>query len=153
MTTLTDKEKQRNWLEVLSKHGLRISAAQKALVAVLCTAENPLSADDVQEAVQRIRPKTGRATVYRFLDKLTALGLLQRIHGYRNCNTYFRSFVPYQAVVVCTQCGKVTELENSLQNQVFEVIETAANDLDRHHITSCHLQLLGTCIACQTEPT
>ncbi len=151
MAMLTDDEKRQQWLEKLYQLKLATSAIQKALVVVLSTAQGPCSADEIREAVQRIRPETGRATVYRFIDKLTALGLLQRVHGYRNCNTYIPALVPHQALLICPQCGKVSELDAQLQGRVLAVVKAIDNDLEAHHITASHLQLLGTCITCQSD--
>ena len=151
MMTLTDEEQRKNWIEELSRQGLGGTAAQEVLIEVLSTVERPLSADNIWDAVQGVRPQTGRATTYRFIDKLTSLGLLQRVHGYRNCNTYIPSLIPHQALLVCTECGSVSELDMALQVRILAAIDATVNDLEMYHITSCHLQLLGTCIACQSN--
>ncbi|NDJ62584.1 MAG: hypothetical protein GYB67_15760, partial [Chloroflexi bacterium] len=96
MTVLADEEKRTNWLDALYQRGLGTSAVQEALVKVLSVMESPLTADEIWEETQRIRPETGRATVYRFIDRLTTAGLLRRVHGYRNCGTYIPALDVHQ---------------------------------------------------------
>ena len=89
--TLDHKDNLDLWVEALHQKGFGNSEVQKTFITVLSLTQCPMSAEEIREAVQRIRPETGRATVYRFIDKLTGLGLLRRVHGYRNCSTYFPS--------------------------------------------------------------
>lgn len=139
------------WVEALHQQGLGNSEIQETLIAVLSTSKSPMSAEEIREAVQNIRPETGRATVYRFIDKLTDLGLLRRVHGYRNCNTYVPSLHTHQMLLICTQCGEVFYLKSDLFIQVMKTLASAVTELEEHHITTYHLQLLGTCTACKTD--
>jgi Fe2+ or Zn2+ uptake regulation protein len=136
-----------NWLEVLHERGFRGSEAQEVIVDVLATAEHPLSAEEILDETQRIRPETGRATVYRFIDKLRAAGLLRRVHGYRNCSTYVPSPDPRHMLFACVVCGCADYLENAPLTQLIKKIETTSG----HRITESRLQLLGVCAACQSN--
>jgi Fe2+ or Zn2+ uptake regulation protein len=136
-----------NWLEVLHEQGFRRSGAQEVIVDVLADAKRPLSAEEIWDETQRIRPETGRATVYRFIDKLRSAGLLRRVHGYRNCSTYVPSPDPRHMLFACIICGCADYLENAPLTRLIEDIETTSG----HRITEGRLQLLGVCAACQSN--
>ena len=151
MAMLTSEEKQTQWLQALHHHGLGTSAVQEALVAVLLEVKSPLGADEIWEEAQRIRPETGRATVYRFIDRLLAVGLLRRVHGYRNCSTYIPALDTHQPLLICTACGQVSYLDPTLCASVIEAVETTRQELADHHVTGYQLQLFEVCITCQSE--
>lgn len=151
MTVLTDEEKQTSWLDALRQQGVGTSTIQKALVNVISVIERPLTADEIWEEVQRIRPKTGRATVYRFIDKLTTAGLLHRVHGYRKCGTYIPALDVHHPFLLCTSCGHVSYLKPSSCISVIEAVETTKRELEDHHVTGYQLQLFEICITCQSD--
>lgn len=151
MTVLMDEEKRTNWLDTLYQHGLGVSDVQEALVTVLSDVDSPLTADEIWEETQRIRPETGRATVYRFIDKLLAAGLLRRIHGYRNCSAYIPALDTHQPLLVCTACGQVSYLDPTLCVSVNEAVEAIRRELSGHHVTGYQLQLFEVCITCQLD--
>ena len=151
MTVLKDKEKRIIWLDALQEQGLGVSAVQGVLVTVLSGVDSPLTADEIWEEAQRIRPETGRATVFRFIDKLLAAGLLRRVHGYRNCSAYIPALDTHQPLLICTACGRVSYLDPTLCASVIEAVETTRRELADHHVTGYQLQLFEVCITCQSD--
>lgn len=139
------------WEETLHQQGFGNSGAQETLISVLSAAKSPMSAEEIREAVQHIRPKTGRATVYRFIDKLTDLGLLRRVHGYRNCSTYIPSLNSHQVLLICTQCDGVSYPAPMLFVNMMKSLVSTVAELEEHQITTYHLQLFGTCTECKTN--
>jgi len=151
MAVLTDEEKRTNWLDALYQQGLGVSDVQEALVTVLSRVDSPLTADEIWEGTQRIRPETGRATVYRFIDKLLAAGLLRRVHGYRSCSAYIPALDTYQPLLICTVCGRVSYLDPTLCASVSEAVEGTVQQLHTHHVMGYQLQLFEVCITCQLD--
>jgi len=141
------------WKDALHQEGFGNSDVQKTFISVLSVATCPMSAEEIRDAVQHIRPKTGRATIYRFIDKLIGLGLLRRVHGYRNCNTYVPSLNANQMLLICTECDKISYLPPTSFVQMMASLVDSMTELDNHHITMYHLQLFGTCKECKTCKT
>jgi|GEM_PF-724251 len=139
------------WEETLYQQGFRNTEAQETLISVLSAVKSPMSAEEIREAVQHIRPKTGRATVYRFIDKLMDLGLLRRVHGYRDCNTYIPSLNAHQVLLICTQCEEVSYLSPTSFVRMMKSLLSSVNEIEEHQITTYHLQLFGTCTTCKTD--
>lgn len=136
---------------MIHKAGFGQSATQEALIEVLAQAQVPLGADEIWEQVRQIRPETGRATVFRHIDKLIAAGLLRRVHGYRNCSTYLPALDSYQPLLLCTQCGQVSYLDQKLSAPVTQAVEATKQALADHHVTGYQLQLFEICINCQSD--
>jgi hypothetical protein len=99
-----------DWLTTLRENGCKVTEAQAMLVRIFAHSEYPLSAEQAWEAARQSRPETGRATVYRIVEKLEGLGLLRRVHGYKGCS-HFMPVLPeaimesrIQLFGTCTAC-------------------------------------------------
>ncbi len=58
-----------DWLKTLQVHGGRVSKVQILLVRIFLEAQSPLSAEQIWQIAQSIRPETCRATVYRTVER------------------------------------------------------------------------------------
>jgi Fe2+ or Zn2+ uptake regulation protein len=133
-----------DWLAALRAHGCRVTAIQTMLVRILARAETPMSAEQVWEIARQMRPETGRATVYRTVEKLETLGLLRRIHGYQGCSHFLPVLPDSMLLFICLMCGRADYLDKQPLDQL--VCQTEAGS--GHHITESRLQLFGTCSTC-----
>lgn len=148
------EDQQTDWLDAIHEAGFGRSAIQRALVSVLAGSQVPLSADEIWEQVRQIRPETGRATVFRHVDKLISAGLLHRVHGFRQCSTYTPALAGNHVLLVCTVCGQVSHVNLTERGRLAEAmaaLQAVAHDTEVHHVTGYHVQLLGICNACQTD--
>jgi Fur family ferric uptake transcriptional regulator len=111
-------------------------------------AERHLSADAILERAQKIDPNVHRVTVYRTLEMLKRLGLLDEldllhIHGHRH---YYESHGPRDHIhVACLRCGKVREVESDLYEQMKRQIERDTGV----KITVTRTEIGGYCEACR----
>ena len=119
----TDPGKLRSALE---GRGVRLTRQRRVLLEVMDQAERHLSADAILERAQKIDPNVHRVTVYRTLEMLKKMGLLDEldllhIHGHRH---YYESHGPRDHIhVACLRCGKVREVESDLYEQMKRQIE------------------------------
>jgi len=133
------------WLIALRENGCRVTDVQAMLVRILAHAESPLSAEQVWEAARQLRPETGRATVYRTVEKLEGLKLLRRIHGYQGCSHFMPTLPEPMMLFICLVCGRADYLDSQPLDDLIHQSEQASG----HHITDSRLQLFGTCATCQ----
>jgi Fe2+ or Zn2+ uptake regulation protein len=136
------------WLETLRANGCRVTEVQEMLVGLFAHAESPLSAEQVWERARQLRPETGRATVYRTIEKLESLGLLRRVHGYQGCSHFLPTLPQGMMLFICLLCGRADYLDCQPLHQLVHQTEQASG----HHITDSRLQLFGTCATCQQSP-
>lgn len=130
-------------LQQLAAHGYRHTSTRVAIAEVIAARTTPFTARDLVEA---LAPRgVGRATVFRVLDLLVQTGLLERLHGDVRCHSYTYCVPQHHHHLVCTSCGRVTAM-------VAGAVESALSSLAREaHFqpTSHHVELYGTCQACQ----
>ncbi|MGB2911160.1 MAG: transcriptional repressor, partial [Anaerolineales bacterium] len=68
------------WLNCLQANGYRLTAPRRVVVETLASSQRILSPLDVYESAWVRYPGLGLVTVYRTIEKLEELGLLQRVH-------------------------------------------------------------------------
>jgi Fe2+ or Zn2+ uptake regulation protein len=133
------------WLLQLQENGFRITHPRRVIVEELLTSEKALEPVDLYAACRRRDPKLGLVTVYRTLDQLEQLDLIQRVHQADGCHTVMRKQNGHEHLLVCTSCGKTVTFcgDNfeSLSNQVASETGFTVKD----HM----LQLFGLCPDCQ----
>lgn len=133
-----------DWLTALDESGFRVTSVQETLIDIFAGSEYPLSAEQAWELARQSRPKTGRATVYRMVEKLESLGLIRRIHGYQGCSCFVPS-LPELLLFICLHCGRADYLDSQPLNDLIQQSEHSSG----HHITDSRLQLFGACSDCQ----
>ena len=90
------------------------------VLKTISAAPRPLSAYDILDQLRRTGIKSP-PTVYRALEKLSALGLIHRIeslNAYAAC-THDHAKTPHAAsqFAICTECGEVEELAAPAQTK------------------------------------
>jgi len=104
--------------------------------------------DDLWQNLRQDEARLGRATVYRAVEMLFSMGLLDRIefadgtHHYRVCGG------THHHHLTCTQCHRVVEVNICLPVDQFTSIGKQTDfAIEGHSIT-----LFGRCLACRTRP-
>lgn len=138
-----------DWLTSLYESGCRVTEAQEVLVRIFAHSEYPLSAEQAWDVARESRPETGRATVYRMVEKLENLGLLRRVHGYRGCSHFIPVLPEPVMLFICLECGKADYLDRQPLSDLVNVAEQSSG----HHIRESRIQLFGTCAACLQDET
>ncbi|MBA2395689.1 MAG: transcriptional repressor [Ktedonobacteraceae bacterium] len=100
--------------------------------------------DDLWQALREIEPKMGRATVFRAVEKLVDMELLDRIefadgtHHYRLCGG------THHHHLTCTHCHRVVEIDICLPQEQLTAIGQQTNfTIEGHALT-----LFGRCEDC-----
>ena len=104
--------------------------------------------DDLWQELRQVEPKIGRATVFRAVEKLVEMGVLNRIefadgtHHYRVCGS------AHHHHLTCTQCHRVMEINICLpQEQLAAIGEQTNFAIEGHALT-----LFGRCEKCRVSP-
>lgn len=131
----------------LASEGYRSSAPRAEIIEVLAGLGCSISARDITAELQRRGSSTGPASVYRTLDLLERLKLVQRVDMSEGLARYEPALPggDHHHHVVCDSCGRVAAFED-------EALEAAINRLslrldfaiDAHDVT-----LRGDCPACR----
>jgi Fur family ferric uptake transcriptional regulator len=135
-----------SWLTQLKENGYRLTNARKAVVKTVANTTFALNPLDVYEQAKAGCPSLGLVTVYRTLEKLEELGLIQRVHQPDGCNAYLPHAEGHQHLIICQQCGKAEYFEGDDMNAFFERVAGEHGFTVNEH----WLQLFGTCSDCES---
>ena len=136
-----------DWIESLHRHRYTITDIVALVGGVLLAADHPYSAEELLHEVQAQRAKTGRASVYRALQKFESLGLVRRVHYMDQCNTYVAVSGSDSVLFVCEQCRCTDWLpvDATWREKMRRVLGDGG-----HRVTNLNLQVSGVCPTCTT---
>jgi len=120
---------------------------QVILRAFLEHSEKHLSAEDLYHLVKEKHPEIGLATVYRTLDLLAELGILQKMNFDDGKSRYeFNdSEEHHHHHLICITCGSVTEFEDDL----LESLEAMIAKKNNFKVVDHQLMFYGYCAKCR----
>jgi Fur family transcriptional regulator, ferric uptake regulator len=128
----------------LDRAGYRLTEPRLSLAALIADQDGHFTAAELVAAAQARRLGVGRATIFRTLEVLEAIGAVERLdlpsgeHAYVGCEP------AHHHHVVCSRCGKATEIDDAgLRSVVREVARQSGYRVDEHR-----LELFGVCPAC-----
>ena len=135
------------WLEQLQANGYRLTAPRRVVVEIIAASQRILSPLDVYDLARSRAPGLGLVTVYRTMEKLEELGLLQRVHRPSGCQGFIAAFSGHQHLLICQSCGMVEYFEGQherLDAMISDLAKTSGYNIQEHW-----LQLFGVCAACK----
>jgi Fur family transcriptional regulator, ferric uptake regulator len=133
------------WLSVLQESGYRLTAPRRAIVEIMAACKRALSPVDLFDLGRKSQPGLGLVTVYRTLEKMEELGLVQRVHQPDGCHMYLPAARGHQHLIICQQCGKAEYFEGEDMDAFFDQAAAAHGFALREH----WLQLFGLCANCK----
>jgi len=136
-----------NWFDTLQNNGCRLTLPRKAVVETMEGSMHALTPVEVFDAARQQCPGLGLVSVYRTLEKLEQLGLVQRVHQTKGCQAFVRTGDGHQHLLVCQNCGKAVLFEGDRLEPLFNSISKATG----FQIESHWLQVFGLCKTCRSD--
>jgi len=134
-------------LDALRVAGLRRGGARRAVVDFLETQDCCRSAQEIHDGITAAGRTVGVASVYRTLDTLTELRLVQRV-DVGDGIARFEPALPdghHHHHVVCDDCGKVEPFsDSSLETAIARASRRLGYNVDAHEVV-----LRGECGDCR----
>lgn len=131
----------------LAREGHRLTTPRQAIIKMVAPRQDHFSAQELWDDVRASHRGIGRATVFRTLDLLTELGVLNRIHTGDGCHRYTVCETTHHHHLMCVACGTVIALDAAgVEGQIRRLASAAGFDLLTHH-----LELVGRCRACRAR--
>ena len=143
---LADKNRRTNRKDqLLSSTGLRNTAQRALILDIIRKGEGHLDADEVHRRAQKKQPRISLSTVYRTLQKLKGLGLVEELH-FDEAHHHYEIKPPTEHHhLVCLGCGKIVEFQYPLARHVLKNVPEAAG----FEITGSEVRMTGYCSDCQ----
>jgi Fur family ferric uptake transcriptional regulator len=104
------------------------------------------TADELYLLIRHEMPSLSLGTVYRNLEKLSAEGLVQKIHGEGGSRRYDGDLAPHHHAR-CRRCGHLEDLPGPLPPPPLDGLP----DLGGFEVHGYRLELLGLCAGCRAR--
>jgi Fur family ferric uptake transcriptional regulator len=141
----SDKSWSERAVTALSEAGFRSGGGRRQVVDLLGTQGCAITALEIDRQL----PGGGRATVYRALEQLESLGLVQRVDLGGDAAGYERVDPSghHHHHIVCEQCGRVVAFEDEgLERAIVALANRPDFNVSSHEVT-----LRGECANCGSE--
>jgi Fur family ferric uptake transcriptional regulator len=148
MAAKADSAWSEHALAALRDAGYRRGGARTAVVEALARHECAVTAIELDDELRRHRPAVGRASVYRALEQLEGLGLVQRVEVTRGTAGYERVEPggEHHHHAICRQCGRMVPFEDpKLERALDRVSAEISFEVSDHDVV-----LRGLCERCAT---
>lgn len=132
-------------LRQLSERGFRETDARRAIVDTVLNKDGQFTARQLHDGLRRWG--VGRATVFRTLDLLVELGVLNRLHIDGRCSAYIVCADQHHHHLVCERCGAVQEISDARVERAVRAMAVESGFRAREH----HLEIVGICKSCQGD--
>ena len=125
----------------LEGNGLRCTAQRYAVMGFLMDYKVHPTAAEIFEAVNRVDPRSSRATTYNNLRDLVKAGLVREVAVEGRAGRFDLQGMRHHHFI-CDRCGNVEDME------WYDVPKPASRSLGKRIVRECQLILRGLCPKC-----
>lgn len=135
------------FLSALERAGYRVTEPRRAVLSLIADRPGHFAAADLVAEARTRHPGLGRATVFRTLDVLSEIGVVERIDLPSGEHAYLACEPVHHHHVVCSCCGQSRDIDDAgLRRVVGDVARRTGFRIDDHR-----LELFGLCPDCQVH--
>jgi Fur family transcriptional regulator, ferric uptake regulator len=132
-------------IAALDRSDYRMTGPRRVVAELVADQTGHFSAADLVAASSERRLGIGRATIFRTLEVLADLAVVERIDLPSGEHAYVACQPSHHHHVVCSRCGRAQDVEDAgLRALVREVARRTGYTVDAHR-----LELFGLCPDCQ----
>jgi len=125
------------------EQGGRATTARRLLLGALVASDGHRTAEELAEHVRRQAPDINLSTIYRNLDELERLRVVDRTHLGHGPATYHLASAAH-GHLVCEHCGKITEVPGTM----FDDLAAAARQGYGFTVDPQRFAVIGLCADC-----
>jgi Fe2+ or Zn2+ uptake regulation protein len=137
-TTITD---------ALGDAGYRLTGPRRVLAGLIAGRAGHFTAEDLLSDSRRHHLGLGRATIFRSLDVLAELGVVERLDLPSGEHAFVACEPAHHHHVICSSCGRSTGVSDHGLEQVAEAIGRETG----YRVDTHRLELFGLCASCQHQ--
>ena len=131
--------------QILTAPGLRVTSQRALILEIIRQGRGHMDADEVYRRARQKQPRLSLSTVYRTLQTLKKLGLIEEVHFDETHHHYEIKPPTEHHHLVCLGCGRVVEFQYPLARLVKRNVAEAKN----FEITGSEVRMTGYCPTCQ----
>jgi len=133
-------------IQALRSKGYKATPQRIAICRFALSSKEHPSAQKVYSEVKKIHPTVSLATVYKTLQILKELGMLQELSSSIS-QTRFDPNVKLHINLVCLQCGTIADVDDPVGRELIRRVTGSAE----FTVTKYHLDVYGICRKCKTK--
>lgn len=136
-----------NLIEELQSRGMRVTPQRAIIFQAIEKLEGHITAEEIFEQVQKVNPYVSLATVYRTLELLLELNLINQTNFGRS-QAYFalKAHGPHHHLV-CSECGHIEEFSDI----IFDPIRAELDQQYGFQAQTDHISIFGICKKCRRK--
>jgi Fur family transcriptional regulator, ferric uptake regulator len=136
-------------IDALDNGGYRLTRPRRAVADLIDAHGGHFTASELELAARERRLGVSRATLFRALELLTELGVVERLDLTTGEHAYVSCAPAHHHHLVCSRCGRTADVEDSgVGEAVAEIARRSGYRIDSHR-----LELFGLCRHCQAKTT
>jgi len=131
--------------QTLKEKGYRLTPQRAMILDVLHRAENHISAEDIYKQVRSRYSEVNKSTVYRTLELLKGLGLVDETDLGGDKLYYHHAEKGHHHHLICQKCGRIFDVDEEVLDTLKETLIREYNFLPDIR----HLAIFGHCLTCE----
>ena len=128
----------------LKAKGYRLTPQRSMILDVLHDAEKHITPEEIHAKVSAIHPEVNKSTVYRTLELLKKLGLVDETDLGDNKLYYHHAEHGHHHHLICQKCGRTIETDERLLDSLKETLIREYRFVPEIR----HLGIFGHCVDC-----
>lgn len=134
--------------DLIRLKGHKLTPQRKAILAILTANQgNPLTPEAIYGIIKNNKSKVGLTTVYRTLNLLQQIGVVNHFHFHEGCDRYEVISKRHHHYLICLRCGKAQPTEVCFARDIRKEVEKTID----FTVTDHCLSLFGYCADCRGE--
>ncbi len=133
--------------KVLNAPGLRVTDQRALILKVIRQGQGHLDADEIYRRAREKKSRLSLSTVYRTLQTLKKLGLIEELHFDEGHHHYEVKPSAEHHHLVCLGCGRIVEFQYPLAR----LVKRNVTEIKDFEIIDTELRMTGYCPKCHQE--
>lgn len=135
------------YIDQLRLQGFRITKMRRTFLEVLAHASNPMTAVEIDEALQKKATIVNKTSIYREIDFLVSQNILKAIQFNEDKKRY-ELIRDHHHHLVCEKCQHVQEVKIKQLEDIFPQVEEGLRNLKDFTLVNHSLEFFGVCGKC-----
>lgn len=131
----------------IGQTGGRVTEQRALILDIIKRGGGHLDADEIYRRARQEKPRLSLSTVYRTLQALKQMGLVDEIHLDDSHHHYEMKPRAEHHHLICLGCGRVIEFRYPLASHIQEKVAEAKG----FEITTAEIRLTGYCARCRQQ--
>jgi Fur family ferric uptake transcriptional regulator len=133
--------------ELLNKAGLRNTSQRESILDIIRHGHGHMDADEIYQRVRKKQPRLSLSTVYRTLQTLKELGLVEEVHLDETHHHYEIKAPHEHHHLICLGCGKVVEFECPMTGEMKDIVSREKD----FEVVNTEVRMTGYCADCRKQ--